>query len=163
MWTLFSKRDHFPPHPPTPPHPNTTISVRWQPPPPDHFMLNFDGSFKKSSASASFIIRDHRGQHLSASTSNLGNSQVYMEEAFALHKGIQEAVKLQIRRLYIEGDNLLVINAVKGVWSTPWKLDTIIKDINNLLSQHFDFWDLSHIYREANQGADWIAWTPNPK
>ncbi|XP_056694911.1 uncharacterized protein [Spinacia oleracea] len=135
----------------------TNIPVRWYPPPQNHFKLNFDGSRKNSSAAVGFIIRDHMGQHLSAATSNIGNSQVYMAEALALHKGIKEAIFLQIKNLRIEGDNLLVINTVKGIWATPWKLDTVIKDIKKLLSQHFDSWEISHIYREANQAADWIA------
>lgn len=36
-----------------------------------------------------------------------------MAEAMAFHKGIQEAMQLQIDNIYIEGDNLLIINAGK--------------------------------------------------
>ncbi|XP_021836027.1 uncharacterized protein [Spinacia oleracea] len=127
--------------------------VRWYPPPLDTFKLNFDGSCKSSSAAAGIIIRDNIGQPITAYTYNLGHSQAFMAEASDLHKGIQEAKRLNIRRLYIEGDNLLIINSVKGIWSTPWKLHNIINDIKSLLLT-FDIWEIKHIFRETNRAAD---------
>ncbi|XP_056690427.1 uncharacterized protein [Spinacia oleracea] len=79
-----------------------------------------------------------------------------MAEALALHKGIQEAIKLNIKDIYIEGDNLLVINSLKGIWTPPWKLQNIIQDSRTLL-QHFHSTHIKHIFREANRAADWIA------
>lgn len=48
-------------------------------------------------------------------TFNLDTTQIYMAEAMTLHKGLQDAIPLNIDNIYIEGDNLLVINAVKGI------------------------------------------------
>ena len=79
-----------------------------------------------------------------------------MAEALALHKGIQEAIRLGIKDIHIEGDNLLVINSLKGTWKPPWKLQNIIHD-SKILLQRFDSAHINHIYREANRAADWIA------
>ncbi|XP_056697878.1 uncharacterized protein [Spinacia oleracea] len=85
-------------------HPTTSppIMVRWFPPPTDAFKLNFDGSCKSSSAAAGIIMRDSNGKTISAKSFNLGKTQVYMAEAIALHKGIQEAICLGIKDIYIE-------------------------------------------------------------
>lgn len=109
------------------------ILVRWFPPPLGAFKLNFDGSRKSNSASAGIIIRDSNGNVITDATFNLGTTQVYMAEAMALHKGVLEASKLNIKNLHIEGDNLLVINTIKGIWKTPWNLQYIIEDIKNML------------------------------
>ncbi|XP_056685682.1 uncharacterized protein [Spinacia oleracea] len=74
----------------------------------------------------------------------------------AFHKGIQEAIRLGIQNLHIEGDNLLVINSLKGIWKVPWKLQNIIQDIKTLLHQ-FRNVHTQHVFREANRAADWIA------
>ncbi|XP_021848762.2 uncharacterized protein [Spinacia oleracea] len=137
--------------PPSPP-----IMVRRFPPPTDIFKLNFDGSSKTSSAAAGIIIRNSSGNPVSACTFNLGHIQAFMAEAIALHKGLQEARRLNIAHIQIEGDNLLVINSVKGIWVPPWKIHNTIKDIKHLLDL-FDTWEIKHIFREANSAADWIA------
>ncbi|XP_056688796.1 uncharacterized protein [Spinacia oleracea] len=74
----------------------------------------------------------------------------------ALQEGIIEALKQGITDIQIEGDNLLVINIIKGLCSTPWKLQTVTEDIKKLLC-NFSSWKIEHIYREGNAAADWIA------
>ncbi|XP_021852648.2 uncharacterized protein [Spinacia oleracea] len=116
------------PSPSSPPTTSQPIIVRWFPPPPGAFKLNFDGSRKDSSAAGGIIIRDSTGKAIIAKSFNFGDSQVYMAEALALHKGIQEAINRGIKDIYIEGDNLLVINSLSGTWKPPWKLQNIIQD-----------------------------------
>ncbi|XP_056688726.1 uncharacterized protein [Spinacia oleracea] len=130
--------------------------VRWLPPPTGIFKLNFDGSSKTSSAAAGIIIRNSTGNPISACTYNLGHTQAFMAEAIALHKGLKEARRLNIAHIQIEGDNLLVINSVKGNWAPPWKIHNIIKDIKHLLDL-FDTWEIKHIFREANSAVYWIV------
>ncbi|XP_056695811.1 uncharacterized protein [Spinacia oleracea] len=135
---------------------NPPVLVRWYPPPQGTFKLNFDGSCNSSSAAVGFIIRDNNGTVISIRTYNLGITQAFMAEACALHKGLKEARNLNIKNIYIEGDNLLVINVVKGTWNIPWKLHYIIQDIQDIL-KFFDTWDIKHVFREANRAADWVA------
>ncbi|XP_056690507.1 uncharacterized protein [Spinacia oleracea] len=101
----------FPSSPSSPPTTSQPILVRWFPPPPGAFKLNFDGSRKASSAAGGIIIRDSTGKAIIAKSFNFGDSQVYMAEVLALHKGIQEAINLGIKDIYIEGDNLLDVRA----------------------------------------------------
>ncbi|XP_056688900.1 uncharacterized protein [Spinacia oleracea] len=128
---------------------NPPVLVRWYPPPQGTFKLNFDGSCKTASTAAGFIIRDSNGAPISIHTYNLGITQAFMEEACALHKGLQEAKKLNIKHLHIEGDNMMVINVVKGTWKTPWKLHFVIQDILEIINSFYT-WNIKHVYREAN-------------
>ena len=133
-----------------------TIQVRWQPPPAPSHKLNFDGSVKQSSAAAGVIIRDSNGQLLTACAYNLGSAPVFVAEATALQQGIILALQKGISTLHIEGDNMLVINSVLEKCSVPWQIDHLIRDIRVLLGS-FSSWTIRHIYREANQAADWVA------
>lgn len=59
-----------------------------------------------------------------------------------------------ISNIHIEGDNLLVINAIKGLWQPPWQIVHIIEDIRILLNS-FSAHTIRHVYRE--EAADLIA------
>lgn len=61
-----------------------------------------------------------------------------------------------ISNIHIEGDNLLVINAIKGLWQPPWQIVHIIEDIRILLNS-FSAHTIRHVYREGNKAADLIA------
>ncbi|XP_021743461.1 uncharacterized protein LOC110709551 [Chenopodium quinoa] len=81
-------------------------------PPLTSFKLNFDGSVKNNSAAAGVIIRDSDGTPITTQAFNLGTTNAIVAEAFGLHKGIILALQQGIQNLQIEGDNLLVVNAV---------------------------------------------------
>lgn len=81
---------------------------------------------------------------------------MHIAEATTLQQGILQARQLSLDKLQIEGDNQLVINFVNNVWTPPWRIAPLIQDIQALLSQFQDLNRL-HIFREANQAADWIA------
>lgn len=86
-----------------------------------------------TSAAAGVIIRDSQGTLITASTINLGTSSVYIAEATTLHHGILLALQHQISNILIEGDNLLVAQAIKGIWSPPWQIANLVQDITCLL------------------------------
>lgn len=75
-----------------------------------------------------------------------------MTEVKGLQLGIQLATK-NISNIHIEGDNLLVINAVKGLWQPTWKIAHIIEDICILLNS-FSSRTTRNVYREENEAAD---------
>ena len=79
-----------------------------------------------------------------------------MAEGRALRDGLQVAVEAGYKQLHIEGDNLILIEAVKGESTIPWRLKYAIHDIRMMLSQLDDV-QVNHIYREANIAADWLA------
>ena len=134
----------------------SSILVSWEPPPPSFFKLNFDGSVRGSSAAAGIIIRDAGGHLITASAFNLGSSSVFSAEATALQQGLRLALQHNISHLQIKGDNLMVINAVKGLWSPPWQIAHIIQNVQQLLHS-FSSSAIRYVYREANKAADWMA------
>ncbi|XP_056685485.1 uncharacterized protein [Spinacia oleracea] len=107
--------------------------VAWEPPPPSIFKLNFDGSLRGSAAATGIIIRNHHGSLLQAKALNLGHPSILFGEASTLHQGLILATQLDIRDIIVEGENLQVINAIKILWSVPWKIANIIEDSKILL------------------------------
>ena len=52
-----------------------------------------------------------------------------MAESHALRDGIEAALNAGYSTLDIEGDNSIVIAAVKGDIGVPWRIKTVIYDI----------------------------------
>lgn len=119
-------------------------------------MVHLDNQIT-ASCSVSFSLIESLGkQHLcviEAVTFNLDFYSIGMAEVTFLLKGIKYALSRGIRHLIIEGDNLLVVNYFQGKWKILWQIDHLIKDI----LQHFDKWEIHHVYKEANELADWIV------
>ena len=70
-------------------------------------------------------------------------------EAAAVSKGISEAKRLSIKDIIIEGDNICVINALKGIWKCPWEEDMLIAD-SILDLRSFRTVSIRHVFREIN-------------
>lgn len=64
--------------------------------------------------SSSATISENLSEHLI--TYNPGTSQVFVAETMALRHGIILVLQHNIKIIQIEGDNLLVVNAVQGLW-----------------------------------------------
>ena len=56
-------------------------------------------------------------------------TSILVVEARALRDGIEAALQSGFTKLSIEGDNLIVIQALTGKSIVPWKIGTIIDDI----------------------------------
>ncbi|KAL6217831.1 hypothetical protein ACLB2K_011048 [Fragaria x ananassa] len=54
-----------------------------------------------------------------------------------------------LAKIEVEGNSKLVIDAVNGVSSPPWKLLKLVQDIK-ALSSSFEFVKFKHVFREAN-------------
>ncbi|XP_010670392.2 uncharacterized protein LOC104887460 [Beta vulgaris subsp. vulgaris] len=132
--------------------------VVWTPPPADFFKLNFDGSKLASGQAAfGFVIHDSEGIIHLCGAGNLDKDASILEaEARGLREGLRGARSLGITNLMVEGDNLAVINAIKQVWKIPWTIHTIIVDTVKDLGL-FEDMQVSHVFREANAAADWMA------
>ena len=81
---------------------------------------------------------------------------VIVSEALALKECIKAAIFLGCRRLVIEGDNLCVINCLRGTSPIPWKIANIMKDISESLTFFLDY-TVNHQNRQANCVADYLA------
>ncbi|XP_048503863.1 uncharacterized protein LOC125499345 [Beta vulgaris subsp. vulgaris] len=132
--------------------------VVWTPPPTDYSKLNFDGSKLASGQAAfGFVIRDSEGLIQLCGAGSLDvDASILEAEAMGLREGIRGARSLGITKIMVEGDNLAVVNAIKQVWKIPWTIHSIIVDTAKDLAQFEDF-QVSHVFREANAAADWMA------
>ena len=66
------------------------------------------------------------------------------------------ALQAGFQRLEVEGDNQIVIKAVRKHIQAPWQIATIIEDIWNMVAG-CETVIFRHIYREGNMAADWMA------
>ena len=73
-----------------------------------------------------------------------------------MRDGIKAVLATGSRKLLVEGDNKIVIQAIKGQIHTPWQIQTLIQDIRNMIPPYVDCL-FQHIYREGNLAADWMA------
>jgi len=135
---------------------NQNQFIRWQPPSPGMVKLNFDGSLQGNSAAGGFIIRDWKGEILALGADNYGHTSVLLAESRALRDGLETALNAGFYRLTVEGDNSLVIAAFNKKLAVPWRLKTVMQDIQ-VLAQRAQFIQVTHIYREANMAADWLS------
>jgi len=130
--------------------------IRWLPPPSGTVKLNFDGSLQGKSAAGGYILRDWRGAIIVVGASNYGNTSVVMAKSRALGDGLQAALKFGFPSLEIEGDNSVVIGAIKKEIEVPWQIKNVIQDIQ-ILFQQAEHVQVTHIYREANMATDWLS------
>ena len=136
---------------------STGKTITWKRPPDDFIKLNFDGSVKSdSTASAGFILRNTDGNPLLASSNSCGKSNVLCAEAFALRAGLYAALLNGHKKIMVEGDSKIVIDCLNNKCSIPWKILSIIKDIQTL-AKLFSEISFTHIWREANFAADAVA------
>jgi len=119
--------------------------IRWQSSNPGRIKLNFDGSLQNTSAAGGFILRDWRRGVLMIRAANYGMTSIIVAEGRALRDGLQATITVGYRRLDIEGDNLIVIEALQGKLAIHWQIKYIIQDIDIMLNQ-VDHVEVNHIY-----------------
>ncbi|KAM5547638.1 hypothetical protein ABKV19_001892 [Rosa sericea] len=131
--------------------------IRWLPPSENKFKLNFDGSVKHDRmAAAGFVIRNHAGSPVVAGTRKIGSTTVLVAECSALKDGLLHALHLNCSKILVDGDSKLVIDCVNKISDPPWKICSLVRDIQGISSM-FEEISFSHIPREANFVADAIA------
>ncbi|PRQ58228.1 putative ribonuclease H [Rosa chinensis] len=130
--------------------------IKWHPPPEGKIKINFDGSVSSSKAACGFICRDTNGNLTTAVSKKIGTNTVPTAEVIALRDSLWMAAQKGYKNVQVEGDSKLVIDAVNGKISPPWRLAQIINDIRKIIC-NFDSISFSHIYREANFAADACA------
>ncbi|XP_024172136.1 uncharacterized protein LOC112178182 [Rosa chinensis] len=145
-------------NPPVRRPPDEREHIKWNPPPPDHVKINFDGSViqQNNNAAIGFVIRDNFGSPVIACAKRIGKANVPLTEAVALRESLLKAQELNYTNLLIEGDSQLVIHCVIGKTNTPWHLQSIIQDIKQLAS-NFNSVVFTHTLREANFVANALA------
>ena len=123
------------------------------------YKLQFDGCSKSNPgiAGAGAVIYKFNKEicHIIQFVGN--NETNNVAEYTGLIIGLKEAIKLNIKSIYVEGDSLLVIKQMKGEYKV--KSPNLINLYNEAkeLEKQFEFILFSHIYRCQNKRADELS------
>ena len=133
-------------------------NCKWTPPPPGWHKLNFDGAARGNPgiAGVGCILNDENGKWVAKLAVPLPPTSNNVVEFEALEKGLQLSHKLKLRKIHIEGDSQVVLNAIRHKKTPNWILNSKLQEVLILLEQ-FEEVNISHIYREGNLLADELA------
>ncbi|KAL0400828.1 UNVERIFIED_CONTAM: putative ribonuclease H protein [Sesamum latifolium] len=130
--------------------------IRWLRPAVGWWKLNCDGASKENQgkAGAGGVIRDCRGRMVLAFATGLDIQTNIFAELFAIVKGLQMAREADCTQLLIETDAKVVLQLIAkdtGAWYVQHLL-TRLRILRRGITIVF-----SHVYREGNQPADYLA------
>ncbi|XP_039803633.1 uncharacterized protein LOC120667670 [Panicum virgatum] len=128
------------------------VLVQWTPPPHGWFKINFDGSvYHDGSGRASIggAIRDSAGRVVLAFAEPTKHSTVGIVEARAMIRGLRLALGLGLRRVVVEGDDLVLVQLLRGEETQTRIPVAMHAEIVGLL-RRFPGCDVRHVYREGN-------------
>ncbi|KAL0291297.1 UNVERIFIED_CONTAM: putative ribonuclease H protein [Sesamum radiatum] len=133
------------------------IIVHWRKPPEGWYKLNTDGASKGNPgiSGADGILRDQSGKVIFAFQEPLGNATNNQTELSAIYRGLQICFSRGLHKIWIETDATAVIKLISAPQRGAWNLQTTLQNISKILSQKEH--KLSHIFREGNQVADFLA------
>jgi ribonuclease HI len=123
------------------------------------FKLNFDGCSKGNPglAGAGAVIYKYNEEYWS-NYFFVGEKFTNNHAEYAgLILGLQQAIEIGIKYLRVEGDSLLVINQMKGLYQC--KSENLIELYNKAkeLEQHFKKIEYIHVLRNKNKRADALS------
>ncbi|KAL0283502.1 UNVERIFIED_CONTAM: putative ribonuclease H protein [Sesamum radiatum] len=131
-------------------------TVHWRKPQEGWYKLNTDGASKGNPgiSGAGGILRDQLGKVIFAFQEPLGIATNTQAELSAIHRG-QICISRGIRKVWIETDATAIIKLIsapqRGAWNLQVNLQNICKSLDQM--EH----KISHIFREGNQVADFLA------
>ncbi|RLM98336.1 uncharacterized protein C2845_PM06G16500 [Panicum miliaceum] len=128
------------------------VLVQWAPPPRCWFKINFDGSvYHDGSGRASIggAIRDSAGRVVLAFAEPTEHSTVGIVEARAMIRGLRLALGLGLRRVVVEGDDLVLVQLLRGE-ETQTRIPVAMQEELHGLLRCFASCDVRHVYREGN-------------
>ena len=143
--------------------PKITIpSIKKEPPkiyPSYEFKLNFDGCSKGNpglAGAGAVIYKDNKEYWFDFMFIGENNSNNYAEYS-GLIIGLKKAKECGIKSILVEGDSLLVINQMKGLYKC--KSDNLIHLYNlaKELEKSFDHIEYNHVMRNMNKRADYLS------
>ena len=100
-----------------------------------------------------YIIRNDNAKEVLMGAKGCGIASILVAEALTLKEGVKAVIFLGCKNLEIEGDNICVLNCLKGIWPIPWQISSIIYYIKQNLSS-FENIKINHQLRQANLVAD---------
>lgn len=92
---------------------------------------------------------------LYAQENNIGITTNVIAEMRAIQEAIKYCRENNFTKVKVDSDSLLIIQVIKRVWKVPWEVVELLDDIRRNKEQVE--LQVSHIYREGNDLADYIA------
>ncbi|KAL6575587.1 hypothetical protein OROHE_000964 [Orobanche hederae] len=131
--------------------------VRWLKPPTGCFKLNTDGAVKGNPgpAAAEGIVRGHDGATVFCVWEFIGVQTNTFAELHGIWRGLQLCRDRGLDNIWVEVDSAIAIKLIHNKSTAQWQAQTLITKILKLL-ENFNY-RLSHIYREGNSVADFLA------
>ena len=142
---------------PTPPR--LELRSLWTPPPAPMFKINVDGAVLSAlgAMGIGIIIRDEEGQVEAALSKRIEAPLGAIEaEAKAFEVGLLVAKDIGIQEVVLEGDSIIIYNALYDVSNPPSSVEPIIKGMH-ALCKYFRRVEFSHGRRQGNSPAHLLA------
>ncbi|KAK1265511.1 hypothetical protein QJS04_geneDACA011193 [Acorus gramineus] len=132
--------------------------VTWRPPNPGWCKVNSDASrnWKPRRAGLGFIIRDEDSDFVAGAAFRVKLDDISILELMAAAKGLKRAVELGFQRVWLESDCQTVVAWIQGQGKPSLTAILILNRIDVYVSKLKDF-SISHIHREGNEPADFLA------
>ena len=105
-------------------------------------------------AAVGYVVIGPDGKAMKRGGEFIGFATSRVAEYYAMKEGIEQAIELGLKRVRFIGDNLMMINQLKGVYQVKsTDLLPIYNDIQKLLKE-FDAVSFTHVKRGQNMEAD---------
>ena len=144
-------------------HPPKTQRIaartRWLPPPEGLYKANFDAAFfgNSSTTGIGVVVRDSKGEIIAAlSQKILEPHSVDAAKALASCRAVVFAKELCLLSVIVEGDSMLVVQAVTNKRENLKLFGHVVKEIHGLCSS-FTRISFQHVRREGNKLAHALA------
>lgn len=125
--------------------------LRWERPPDGYYKLNVDRSAMTTIYYRGGIIRTHTRELVSAFSSSYGQGSNNQAEFLALHEGLRLCRALQLEKVLIESDSLIVTSSMDRKHTDNWKLTYILRQCLVLIGEEYQ---VQHVLRQKNHVAD---------
>ncbi|KAL0329269.1 UNVERIFIED_CONTAM: hypothetical protein Sradi_4913600 [Sesamum radiatum] len=121
------------------------------------YKLNTDEASKgnPSISGVGGILRDYLGRVIFAFQEPLGTNTKHQAELSTLHRGLEICRNKGFRNIWIETDAKEIIMFLSSPRQGAWNVQNTLQRIWNIQSQMEC--RISHIFREDNQAADFLA------
>jgi ribonuclease HI len=123
------------------------------------YKLNFDGCSKGNPGMAGAgAVLYKNGEEIWFNTIYIGENYTNNHAEYAgLILGLTEANARNIKHLKVEGDSLLVVNHMKGIYACRSKNLIYLYDKAKSLSKLFERIEFNHVLRHYNKRADELS------
>ncbi|CAN1852072.1 Putative ribonuclease H protein At1g65750 [Linum perenne] len=135
-----------------------TQLIAWRPGDVGLSTLNTDGSRIHGSGSMAIggLIRDDRGKFVCAFCGNIGNCSTTRAEIKAIVEGLKLVWDVGIRRNHVQSDSRAAISILQKEDAASHQHTTLVAEFIALRRRSWEI-SISHVFREANCGADYLA------